>query len=67
MMKANLERKKLSSTEQEIDRAIQKVYETYGGNLSAFFADLDRKNGRTSSPKTEGPLKKAEPVEQAKS
>lgn len=64
-MKANLERKK-TSTEQDIDKALRKVYETHGGNLWAFFEDLKRKNTQANASESKEPLKEAGPVEQSK-
>jgi len=43
MSKDKYETMKLSTTERNIDQAIQRVYETYGPDLSAFFKDVQRK------------------------
>ncbi|MBI3208789.1 MAG: hypothetical protein HYZ37_07795 [Candidatus Solibacter usitatus] len=43
MSKAKQETVKLDATERNIDKAIHRVYQTYGTNLSAYFSDLQRR------------------------
>ena len=63
MTRKNNETRQLSATERDIDRAIERIYNTYGTNLAAFFSAVQQKRqvepgprGRErEQPKTEQP------------
>ena len=54
MSKDKYETMKLSKTERNIDQAIQRVYEAYGANLSAFLKNAQRE-AEVESSKKESP------------
>jgi len=51
MSKDKYETMKLSTTERNIDQAIQRVYETYGPDLSAFFKDVQQRKAQAEAPR----------------
>jgi hypothetical protein len=57
MSKAKQETVKLSTAERNIDRAIDRVYRTYGTNLSAFFSDVQRRIQQEQSAAASEPRK----------
>ncbi len=60
MVKDKQHTMKLSAVERDIDAAIQRVHETYGTDLFAFFKKIQR-DAKQAQPKQEPPVAPQKP------